>query len=261
MAIPVKTRILSIAGSDSGGGAGVQIDIKTALSIGCDSSTVITALTAQNSVAVRAVSQVSIEMIEAQFRAVLDDFQIDAVKIGMVGDAPTVRLIANLLDEYKPSNVVIDPVLAATSGGKLGSEGTTEAILEYFVPRATLLTPNQDEAEILCSMDKGAICGDESAEYVWDSLKSLGLKALLLKGGHAATWQKQGVIVDRLYNDSGIMDIIGQRIDLPLKSTHGTGCTLSSAIASYLALGFNLEEASNRGVSFVQQKLRNILNG
>ncbi len=258
MAIPAKTRILTIAGSDSGGGAGIQIDIKTALAIGCDSSTVITALTAQNSVAVRAVSQVSLDMVEGQFRAVMDDFQIDAVKIGMVGDAQTARLIARLLDEYRPKNVVIDPVLAATSGGKLGAEGTVGAMLEYLVPRATLLTPNQDEAEVLCGLNKGEIHSAERADYVWDYLSGRGLNALLLKGGHAADWQGRETIIDKLYYDGGGVDITAKRIDIPEKFTHGTGCTLSSAIASYLALGYDLEEASHRGVAFVQQKLQRV---
>lgn len=248
--------MLTIAGSDSGGGAGIQIDIKTAENIGCFSTTVITALTAQNRKEVRSVQQVSLEFIEEQFRTVLDDFTIDAVKIGMVGNAQTVELVARLIKEYNLKNVVIDPVLAATSGGVLGKEGTAEAILTHFVPIATVLTPNQDEAEILCGMEVGTIESDEDTVRVWETLRGKGLNALLLKGGHAAKWQGEGVITDRLFFGDEMYDISAERLDIAEVLTHGTGCTLSSAIASYLALGGDLKESCARGVRYVQESLR-----
>lgn len=250
-------RILTIAGSDSGGGAGIQIDIKTAQRIGCDSSTVITAVTAQNSHQVFAVEQLPLQLIESQFRAVMDDIKIDAIKIGMLGDAATAKLIGRLLGEYQPRYVVADPVLVATSGGILGREGTSEAILEYIVPQCTLLTPNIDEAEALCSMCGVKIDSPQRGEEAWNYFKKLGLKALLLKGGHAAQWQGSD-IVDTLYTGDGIVEFKSGRIDIAEHLTHGTGCTLSAAIASYLALGATLQEATGSGINFVQHRLRTI---
>ena len=231
-------RILSIAGSDSGGGAGIQIDIKTSLSIGCDASTVITAVTAQNYSEVRMVEQLSLSVIESQFRAVMDEIEIDAIKIGMLGNADTAKLIAQLLDEYKPRFVVADPVLIATSGGILGTKGTTEAIIEYIVPRCTLLTPNIDEAEALCSLQKGEIDSKEKCDVVWQEFKAMGLKSLLLKGGHAAEWQENGVICDTLYTQNEVVEFNDPRIDTKECLPHGSSVTLSTAINWFLVLGY-----------------------
>lgn len=253
--------ILTIAGSDSGGGAGVQIDSKTAERIGCFSTTVITALTAQNRREVRLVEQVSLRMIEAQFRAVVEDFSVGAVKLGMMGDADTVRLVARLIREYELKNIVIDPVLIATSGGVLGSEGTTEAILEEFLPLASVLTPNEDEAEVLCGLERGAIASAEDGLKVWKMLREKGLSALLLKGGHGGEWQERGVICDTLFEGDCRYDFRGERLDIAEVLTHGTGCTLSSAVACYLALGSSLEEACKLGTEYVQSRLRSFMKG
>ncbi len=252
-----RPTILSIAGSDSGGGAGIQIDCKTAERIGCFSTTVITALTAQNLEAVREVMPVPAKFIEAQFRAVVEGFRVDAVKIGMVGSAENVALIAKLIKEYSLKNIVIDPVLVATSGGNLGGKGVVDAILEHFLPIATLLTPNQDEAEILCGMAKGSISSLATSQNVWAHLRdTYGLNALLLKGGHATSWQGSGVITDRLFQGDDFEDITAQRLDVIERLTHGTGCTLSSAVASYLALGNTLSESCHKGVQYVQDRLK-----
>lgn len=248
--------ILTIAGSDSGGGAGIQIDNKTAERIGCFSTTVITALTAQNLQEVRSVMAVPLDFIEAQFRTVVEGFEIDAVKVGMVGSGEVVALVARLLREYSLKNIVIDPVLIATSGGVLGGEGTAEAIVEHFFPIATLLTPNQDEAEYLCGLERGSISGGGDCDRVYSMFQERGLRGgLLMKGGHASGWQDEGVIVDRLYSGDGVYDYRGERLDIAEELTHGTGCTLSSAVASYLALGYSLSEASGMGVKYVQQRL------
>lgn len=246
-------RILTIAGSDSGGGAGVQIDMKTALAIGCDSSCVITALTAQNTREVRSVRAVDLPMIEDQFRAVFDDIAIDAVKIGMLGSAAVAALVGRLLVEYHPLFVVADPVLVATSGAVLGDQRTGEAIVEHILPLCTLLTPNIDEAIALSGID---INGERDGERVWRFFQSKGLSALLLKGGHAERWQGRQ-IVDTLYTENGVRQYIGPRI--ATSQTHGTGCTLSSAIASHLSLGVNLVDAVGLGVDFVRNKLINSL--
>lgn len=252
----MNKRILTIAGSDSGGGAGIQIDIKTAWQIGCDSSTVITAVTAQNLSEVRSVEQLSLAIIEGQFRAVMDEIEVDALKIGMLASREIAHLIGRLLQEYKPRYVVADPVLVATSGGVLGGDGVKDAILESIVPQCTLLTPNIDEAEKLCKLERGAIKSQSDCDAVWQQLKGYGLQALLLKGGHAARWQGEDKIVDMLYSDAlGRRDYLAQRVQIEECKTHGTGCTLSSAVASYLALGCEIEEAVGSGVRFVQQKL------
>ncbi|MFI3288057.1 MAG: bifunctional hydroxymethylpyrimidine kinase/phosphomethylpyrimidine kinase [Rikenellaceae bacterium] len=249
--------ILTIAGSDSGGGAGIQIDCKTAERIGCFSTTVITALTAQNRKEVRDVMPVPLSFIESQFRTVVEDFEIDAVKVGMVGNAEVVKLVAELLWEYDLPNIVIDPVLIATSGGRLGSDGTAEAILEHFVPLATLLTPNQDEAEVLCvGEERVVVSGYRDCDEFYSLLRARGLRSLLMKGGHAESWQERGTITDRLYMGDEVFDFTAERLDIAEVLTHGTGCTLSSAIASYLALGHSLPEATGLGVSYVQERLR-----
>ncbi|MFI3298579.1 MAG: bifunctional hydroxymethylpyrimidine kinase/phosphomethylpyrimidine kinase [Rikenellaceae bacterium] len=244
--------LLTVAGSDSSGGAGIQVDTKSALRLGCESATVITALTAQNPSEVRLVELVSTDMIEAQFRAVADFMNIGAVKIGMVGDAERVRLVARLIKEYNLKNVVVDPVLAATSGGKLAREGVVEAIKEHLFPIATLLTPNQDEAEELCGMKRGGINSESEAHRAWEILSLQGVSALLLKGGHAAKWQERGVIVDRLYSSAGVREYCAKRLDIEELQTHGTGCMVSSATAALLAQGVDLSEAVARAIVYVQ---------
>lgn len=243
-------RVLTIAGSDSGGGAGIQIDIKTATTIGCDSSTVITALTAQNLREVRLVEPVSATMVEAQIRAVFDDIRIDAVKIGMLGSAATAAIVGRLLEQYSPQIVIADPVLIATSGGKLGSLGTAEAIVKHIVPRCTLLTPNINEATALTGI---AIESDDDGAKVWEWLRRRGLRAMLLKGGHAQRWQKSNII-DALYTEQDAQRYCSERLES--RNTHGTGCTLSTAIASYMARGEELADAVGLGIDFVQSKLQ-----
>ncbi len=250
--------VLAIAGSDSSGGAGVQIDTKTAYSLGAEVATVITALTAQNPEQLRSVELVSEQMIEAQFRAVADWCEVSAVKIGMVATPECVKLIARLIREYKLRNVVVDPVLAATSGGELARSGVAAAIIEHLVPLATVLTPNQDEAEVLCGLSKAEIASAESAQACWQSFEAIGLQALLLKGGHAGAWQAKGEIVDMLYErgSSSVQEFRAPRLRVPEINTHGTGCTLSTAVASHLALGYSLPQATGRAIDYVQSLLR-----
>lgn len=243
-------RVLTIAGSDSGGGAGIQIDIKTAAAVGCDSSTVITAITAQNTREVRLVEAVSITMIEAQMRAVFEDIAIDAVKIGMLGSAKAAAIVGRLLEQYSPQIVIADPVLIATSGGKLGDLGTAQAIVEHIVPRCTLLTPNINEAVALTGIE---VESDDDGAKVWEWLRGKGLRALLLKGGHAERWQKSSII-DTLYTFEDAQRYCSER--LTSTDTHGTGCTLSAAVASYMARGEALADAVGLGIDFVQNKLQ-----
>ncbi len=247
--------ILSIAGSDSGGGAGIQRDVATARAIGCLPTTVITAITAQNLSEVRDIQRVDLKLIESQFRAVVEGFDIRAVKIGMAGHSSAVVRIAELLREYELPNIVVDPVLVATSGGVLGDIETAEAIKEYLIPLATTIAPNQDEAEVLCGLSKGEIgCGVEG-DSVWSAFRDMGAQSLLLKGGHAENWQGAEIIIDTLYTENSTTEIRGRRLNLPQHATHGTGCTLSTALACYLAVGNNIEESARCAVAFVHQQL------
>lgn len=224
-------RILIIAGSDSGGGAGIQADIKTVTMLGGHAMTAITAITAQNTVGVRDVLPLPLAMIEAQFRAVVDDIGVDAVKLGMLGTPELVEAVAHLLRTL-PSKipVVFDPVMVATSGDALSSTGTARA-MRAILPLAALVTPNLPELEAL-----------GGAEAIL-----AGAPALLIKGGHASG----ATITDRLLTRDGeIARWEDPRIETT--STHGTGCTLASAIAAGLGQGMTLEASIDRARRFVR---------
>lgn len=213
--------VLSIAGSDSSGGAGIQADIKTISALGCYAATAITAITAQNTRGVAAVHAVPPAIVAAQIKAVMDDIRPTVVKIGMVNDAATIHAIATTLADYRGQlrHVVVDPVMVATSGARLMQSDAVDAFANELMPLATLLTPNLPEMEVL---------RDRTIT-----------SALLVKGGHAEGDEK----TDRLYDAEGslVASFASPTIDTP--NTHGTGCTLSSAIAAYLARGCGLTEA------------------
>ncbi|MBX9871018.1 MAG: bifunctional hydroxymethylpyrimidine kinase/phosphomethylpyrimidine kinase [Burkholderiaceae bacterium] len=228
-------RVLSIAGSDSGGGAGIQADLKTFSALGCYGMTAITALTAQNTQGVRGIHGVPPEFLAAQIDAVLEDIGADAVKIGMLHAPEIVRVVAQALRKYKPQHVVLDPVMVATSGDRLIAEETVSVLVQELFPLATVITPNLDEAELLLGH---TIAGIPALEGAARELQALGAQGVLLKGGHL----KGDEVVDLLLQ--------GGREPLRLASpriasenVHGTGCTLSSAIAAQLALGHGLEDA------------------
>ena len=227
-------RILIIAGSDSGGGAGIQADIKTVTMLGGHAMTAITAITAQNTLEVRDVLALPVALVEAQFRAVVDDIGVDAVKIGMLGRADLANAVHDLLLTLpRDVPVVFDPVMIATSGGVLAEKGTTEA-MQRLLPLATVVTPNLPELETL---------GGEAAVAAKAS-------AVLVKGGHA----EGDPIIDRLVSQDGeVARWSGSRIHTT--STHGTGCTLASAIATGLGQGMTLEAAIDRARRFVRAAL------
>ena len=241
-------RVLTIAGSDSGGGAGIQADIKTISAIGCYAASAITAVTAQNTLGVVAVEALSPEIVEQQIRAVLDDIGADAVKIGMLANTEIVELVASLMREYDPPFIVLDPVLVATSGDRLTRSSATEAILTQLMPLATLITPNIPEAEQLTGV---AIGSPLSYDAAWQVLRQQGAHAVLLKGGHLDGRQ----LTDTLFTvkDTLPHTYLHERIDT--QNTHGTGCTLSSAIASYLALGHPLSRAVGHATDFIHQAI------
>ena len=225
---------LTIAGSDSCGGAGVQADIKTMSALGCYAASVITAVTVQNTLGVTAVHAVPPDIVAGQIRAVMDDIRPRAVKVGMVNDIDTINAIADTLAGYDIENLVVDPVMVATSGARLMQDDAVEVFCKKLMPLATLLTPNVPEAEVLSGVtirDKATM---EKAAHI---IHSKGCEALLIKGGHI-----EGRKIDRLYcGDELISELEAANVDT--RNTHGTGCTLSSAITSYLAIGYPIDKA------------------
>lgn len=241
-------RVLTIAGSDSGGGAGIQADIKTISALSCYASSVITAVTAQNTLGVAAVEPLSPEIIEKQIRAVLDDIGADAVKIGMLATAEIVERVAALMKEYDPPFIVLDPVLVATSGDVLTEGSATEAIVARLMPLATVTTPNIPEAERLTGL---TIESAMDYEPVWTALREQGAKALLLKGGHLM----DDTLTDTLFTAREQLPRVYTHERIDTQNTHGTGCTLSSALASYLALGHPLSRAVGHAADFIHNAI------
>lgn len=229
------TRLLSIAGSDSGGGAGIQADLKTFAALGCFGMTAITAITAQNTRGVSAIHGVPVDMLKAQIRSVLDDIGADAIKIGMLHSPEAVGVVAGALDEYRIAHVVLDPVMVATSGDRLMAQETVQVLVAELFPRATLITPNLIEAALLLGRDIGHAAQLDAAAC---DLLALGARAVLLKGGHLAGNEVVDVLARR---DADTQRWHTPRIDS--RNLHGTGCTLSSAIAAHLALGQSLQQA------------------
>ncbi|GAA3982056.1 bifunctional hydroxymethylpyrimidine kinase/phosphomethylpyrimidine kinase [Comamonas faecalis] len=233
---PRYVRVLSIAGSDSGGGAGIQADLKTFAALGCFGMTAITAITAQNTQGVRSIHGVPPEMLRAQIDAVVEDIGVDAVKIGMLAAPEAVRVVADAIDRHRLPNVVLDPVMVATSGDRLIARETVATLVGELFPRALLITPNLDEAALLLGRD---IDGVAALDGAVQELLALGARGVLLKGGHLpGDW-----VVDLLALADGTRERLeSARIDTP--NGHGTGCTLSSAIAAYLAVGEALPDAA-----------------
>lgn len=240
-------RVLSIAGSDSGGGAGIQADLKTFSALGCFGMTAITALTAQNTCGVRSIHGVPPEMLRDQIDAVMEDIGADAVKIGMLHSPEIVRTVAQAIDRHGLSNVVFDPVMVATSGAVLIDNNAVEVLVRELFGRVAVITPNLDEAALLVGQ---ALTSPQDMEQAAMTLLGQGARAVLLKGGHL----QGAVVVDLLVTSAGEkVWMEGDRIHSP--NTHGTGCTLSSAMAAHLALGATLTEAVQRGREFVRAAL------
>lgn len=242
-------RILSIAGSDSGGGAGIQADIKAISACGGYTATAITAVTIQNTVGVKGVHIVPAEVVEAQVEAVLEDVGADAVKLGMLPTAGIIEAVARQLKRFRVRNIVLDPVMISTSGHRLIDPQAVEAIRRLLFPMATLITPNVPEAEYITGLKIGSEADFPAAA---DTLRSQQAQAVLLKAGHL----EERKVSDHLYTPQGTYTYRYDRIDTP--NTHGTGCTLSSAIATYLALGNPLNEAVGLAEDYIHKA---ILNG
>jgi hydroxymethylpyrimidine/phosphomethylpyrimidine kinase len=240
-------RVLSIAGSDSGGGAGIQADLKTFAALGCFGMTAITALTAQNTLGVRSIHAVPLQILADQVDAVVEDIGVDAVKIGMLHSAETVRTVASALRRHRLQRVVLDPVMIATSGAVLIDREAVDVLVAELFPLADVVTPNLDEAALLVAQP---LQGEADMEAAARQLLERGARAVLLKGGHLAG----GTVSDLLLAPGrGPLWMRGPRI--ATGNTHGTGCTLSSAIASHLALGADLPTAVQRAREFVRAAL------
>ena len=232
---PRYARVLTIAGSDSGGGAGIQADLKTFAALGCYGMTAITALTAQNTVGVQGIHAVPPAFLRSQLQSVIEDIGVDAVKIGMLHEPGVVEVVAWAIQHYQLQRVVLDPVMVATSGDRLIADATVRVLVDQLFPLATVITPNLDEASLLLGRPIAAVSDLSGAAQ---ALLSQGARAVLLKGGHLPGDQ----VVDVLARP-GHVDVVLASSRMASRNTHGTGCTLSSAIAAHLALGDPLERA------------------
>ena len=232
---PRYARVLTIAGSDSGGGAGIQADLKTFAALGCYGMTAITALTAQNTVGVQGIHAVPPAFLRSQLQSVIEDIGVDAVKIGMLHEPGVVEVVAWAIQHYQLQRVVLDPVMVATSGDRLIADATVRVLVDQLFPLATVITPNLDEASLLLGRPIAAVSDLSGAAQ---ALLSQGARAVLLKGGHLPGDQ----VVDVLARP-GHVDMVLSSARMASRNTHGTGCTLSSAIAAHLALGEPLERA------------------
>ena len=241
---------LTIAGSDSSGGAGIQADIKTMTANGVFAMSAITALTAQNTTGVTGIMEVSPEFLEEQIDCIFTDIRPDAVKIGMVSSSGLITAIADRLKKYHAENIVVDPVMVATSGAKLISDDAVTTLKEKLLPIADILTPNIPETEVLSGME---VKTEEDMVSAARKISEQYQCAVLVKGGHQLNDAN-----DLLYRNGECRWFYGKRIDNP--NTHGTGCTLSSAIASNLAKGFPMDESVERAKEYISGALGAMLD-
>lgn len=241
---------LTIAGSDSCGGAGIQADIKTMTANGVYAMSAITALTAQNTTGVSDIYEVSPEFLQAQLKAIFEDITPDAIKIGMVSSSDLIKTIAKSLKEYNGKNIVLDPIMVATSGAKLISDDAISTLKEYLIPLATVITPNIPEAEVLSNME---IHNEEKMIKAAAVISEKYDCAVLCKGGHSINDAN-----DLLYRNGEYKWFYGKKINNP--NTHGTGCTLSSAIASNLAKGRDLDTSVEKAKKYISGALSAMLD-
>ena len=240
--------VLTIAGSDSGGGAGIQADIKTISAMGCYAASAITAITVQNTLGVQAVHPVPLDILRGQIDAVLSDIGADAIKIGMLHSSEVVNLVAEMIEKYQIRNIVLDPVMVSTSGHRLIEEDAVEVIKTRLMPLARVITPNVPEAEILAGCK---IAGEDEFEAIARRLSDNGNVSVLMKAGHLSG----DSLVDYFYNaeDDSMTKLQSKRVQT--RNTHGTGCTLSSAFAASLAKGENLTDAAILAKRYIEQAI------
>lgn len=243
------TTVLTIAGSDSGGGAGIQADIKTISALGCYATTAITAITVQNTVGVEAVHPVPVDFVKGQIEAVLSDIGADAVKIGMLQSAEIVRAVAEMLRKYKVGNVVLDPVMVSTSGHRLIEEEAIDTLRRELIPLARVITPNIPEAEILLGGEE--IRSQASLPEMATRLSASCGVSVLLKAGHLSEDELTDILYDK--ETDKLLQLTSKRIRT--RNTHGTGCTMSSALAASLAKGETLQQAASSAKTFISNAI------
>ena len=249
-------RVLTIAGSDSGGGAGLQADLKVITALGGYGMSVITAITAQNTLGVTRIQDVDLDVIDAQINAVISDIGVDIVKIGMLASPEIVRTVAKALHRHGVQDIVLDPVLRATSGASLGGDDTAQAMITELFPMATLITPNMEEASLLLGRD---ITGPDDFKIAAQELLDMGPQAVLIKGGHLDATHKQitDFLMWKTLEDD--LEVINSKefkhYRVNTLNTHGTGCSLASAIATYLADGHDLSHAVAKAITYVEAGL------
>ena len=244
-----KPLLLFVAGSDSSGRAGIQVDIKTAIMLGCDSATVLTALTAQNKQAVEDMVTLSADFVTAQFQAVMRDMTFDAIKIGMLVNREVIEAIAPFIEKYDKA-LVIDPVLVTTSGYRLLEEEAIPILQNVLLPYATLVTPNLPEARRLTGLKIDTL---DDMKQATDCLMDKGVEAVLIKGGHGLGRSLTPIVYDLLATQQGFEVFEHQRLETG--NFHGTGCKLATAISVGLAKGLNLSQATRQAIDSIQSEI------
>jgi len=242
-------KVLTIAGSDCGGGAGIQADLKTMSAIGCYGMSVITALTAQNTRGVTAIHAVPPSFAAEQIAAVFSDIGADAVKIGMLYSAELIEVIAEQLKKYNAQKIILDPVMVAQSGDKLLQDDAIQAIKQYLMPLVDVVTPNIPEAEVLIQRRIGGL---EEMQAAAKDLAGWGSRSILIKGGHLEDDDSTDLLY--LADEDRFVRLAAKRI--ASRNNHGTGCTLSPAIASYMARGHDIEAAVRKAKTYIQNAIR-----
>ena len=242
-------KVLSIAGSDCSGGAGIQADLKTFSAHGVFGMSVIVSVVAENTSRVIDIQDVTPEMIKKQIDAIFEDIEVDAVKIGMLSTPACMKAVSEKLRQYKPSNVIVDPVMYAKNGCPLMEETAVDSLIEFIIPLADVLTPNIPEAEKISGLSISTVKDMEAAAV---KIYEMGCKGVIIKGGH-----KEGSALDVLYDGNEFTHFETERIDT--KNTHGTGCTFSSAVASQLALGLSVKDAVSKAKNYVTTAIRHSL--
>jgi len=240
-------RALTIAGSDSGGGGGIQADLKTFCTMGVFGMSVVTAVTAQNTVRINGVVEISPEFVSLQFESVMADIGVDGVKTGMLANTAVVQVIAGKLHSSRIEYVVIDPVMVSTTGEPLLCRSSLDAVKKYLLPEAMLVTPNIPEAEILSGLNIESV---EHMKAAAREIHSLGCRAVLIKGGHL-----KGCAIDVLYDNGLFTEFVSERIKT--QNTHGTGCTYSAAILSHLIKGYSLKDSVKQSKIFITKAISN----
>lgn len=238
---------MTVAGSDSGGGAGIQADLKTFAALGVYGTSAITTVTAQNTQGVAAIHDVPTDVIAAQIQAVISDIEVDAVKTGMLSSTAIIETVAGELQRHGVTQLVVDPVMVAKGGDRLLREDAVDALRNLLLPLATVVTPNMPEAEVLVGMPVRTL---DDAREAARRIAALGAKTVVVKGGHL----EEGDAVDTFYDGSDFQEFSVLRIDT--KNTHGTGCTLASAIAAGLAKGLDTLEAVAQAKDYVTEAIR-----